>query len=123
MNNIKIYTNNNKFSELSEDNQRLILEVDKLLSEEQYIFNGSWRNDTSSGGYNSSFKVINSKSDRKNLITIRPMRNFLKIEVYWGFSKSIPLGKKPKMYFNIENDGKVSQRLLKEIRELYNYYF
>lgn len=123
MNNFNLYTSDKKFFELSEHNKNSILKIDEVLSKEGYIFNGNWRCDASSDGCNSSFEIITSKIGRKNLITIRPMKNFLKIEVYWGISKNIPMDKKLKMYFNIMPEGEISQALIKEIRELYNYFF
>ena len=123
MKNFDSYTNDMKFHKLSNYNQKAIVKLDKILCEEGYIFNGNWRDDPSSDGFNSSFELINSSTDRKNLITIRPMKNFLKIEVYWGYSKSLSINRKPKVYFKIMPNGDVPISLLMEVRELHNLYF
>lgn len=122
MNNKKLFTEDEKFKKLSPDNQQAIMKLDECLSNEGYVFNGNWRDDFSSGGNNSSFELINKISDRKNLVTLRPMKNYLKVEVYWGFSKNIPYGKKPKQYYKMYFGQGVPEDLIDEVREFYNYF-
>lgn len=121
MNNMKLFTENQKFGELCLENKQAVLKLDKCLTDEGYIFNGNWRSDSSPGGYNSSFELISDISGRKNLVTLRSMKNWLKVEVYWGFSKDIPSGKKPKQYYKVGYKQEVPQELINEIKEFYRF--
>jgi len=118
---MKLFTEDSKFKDLCPGNKQAILKLDKRLTDEGYIFNGNWRDDPSSGGYNSSFELVRDIGGRKNLVTLRPMKNFLKVEVYWGYSKDIPYGKKPKQYYIIGFDQEVPKELIEEIKEFYRF--
>lgn len=122
MNNKKLFTEDERFKALSLGNQKAILRLAEHLVDEGYVFNGNWRDDTSSGGNNSSLEVINEISGMKNLVTLRPMKNFLKIEVYWGYSKDIPNSKKPKEYYKMYFHQDVPLELINEIREFYTCF-
>jgi hypothetical protein len=122
MNNIKTFTEDPKFLQLNKNNKESILKVDQALCKEGYVFNGNWRDDPSSDGCNASFELVNSNIDRKNLVTLRPMKKGLKVEVYWGYSKNRPLEKKSKQYYYIMSDNDISE-LLEDVRELYDFYF
>jgi len=113
----------NRFQALSVENQQAILKLDKMLSDKGYVLAGNWRNDTSSDGCNSTFEVVNPPEDRKNLVTLRPMKSFLKVEVYWGYSREIKDTKKPKVNYNIGFNEDIPNELMDEIDELYNHFF
>ena len=76
MNNIKTFTEDPKFLQLNKNNKESILKVGQAVCKEEYVFNGNWRNDSSSDGCNASFELINSNVDRKNLVTLGPMKLF-----------------------------------------------
>ena len=121
MDNRNNFIENCKFKCLQGENSQIILKLIECLEDEGYIFNGNWRDDSSSGGYNSSLELIQELGGRKNLITLRPMKKYLKVEVYWGYSRSIPIDKKPKQYYKIYPGAEVPKVLLDEIRMFYNY--
>lgn len=114
MNNEKIFTGDEKFKRLSLNNQQAILKLDKCLEDEGYVFNGNWRDDCFSGGSNSSLRLINEITGIKNLVTLRPIKSFLKVEIYWGYSRDIPPNKKPKEYYKMHFGQDVPIELVEE---------
>ena len=110
-----LFNNDTRFNFLSTKVIKIVDNLDGYLSGELGLeYNAKWRNNKEQGGYSFVFEVTRSKGRRKNLIILKPQKEYLKIEVYHN--------KNEKRLFNVitYEDVDKYQDLLKEIRIIYN---
>lgn len=87
MKNKESFVSDEKYNYLSDGVKRDLWELDNKLCNLNYCYNGVWRNDKETGGNIFIFELLEHVRKRrnvKNLITLRPQSDYLKVEVYWG---------------------------------------
>ncbi|MGH4125762.1 MAG: hypothetical protein ACREV6_22860 [Clostridium sp.] len=87
MENKESFVSDEKYNYLSDGVKLNLWELDTKLCSLNYCYNGVWRNDKENGGNIFVFELLENARKRKNvknLITLRPQINHLKVEVYWG---------------------------------------
>lgn len=110
-----LFNNDTKFNFLSTKVVKIVDNLDGYLSGELGLeYTSKWCNNKEQGGYSFVFEVSKNKGRRKNLITLKPQKEYLKVEVYHN--------KNEKRSFNVitYEDIDKYQELLKEIRVIYN---
>lgn len=79
------FISNKKYNWLSGGVKQNLFDLDNKLSNYGYSYNAIWRDDKESGGNVFVFELLESTRKRKNvknLITLRPQKGYLKVEVY-----------------------------------------
>ncbi|HOP93650.1 MAG TPA: hypothetical protein PLP24_09815 [Acetivibrio thermocellus] len=112
MTNLSAFKSDEKFKELSSNVVSIIEKLDTVLHEKGYEYRGKWREDREPGGNVFVFEVERRRGRRKNLITLRPQKSFLKVEVYWGQNQ--------KHLFDVRSPGNIPEELLLEIEQMYS---
>jgi hypothetical protein len=112
MTNIYVFRSDDRFKELTTKVASLFDMLDTVLHNKGYLYKGKWRNDRESGGNVFIFEVDRRKGKRKNLITLRPQKSSLIVEVYWN--------KDNKKYYELKSEADLSDKLLLEIAEMYD---
>jgi hypothetical protein len=110
--NLYEFKSDERFKELSSNVVKLVEKLDTVLHNKGYVYKGVWRYDREPGGRVFIFEVERRKGRRKNLITLRPHKSYLKVEVYWG--------QYDKNYFDVNSVDNIPDKLLDEIDKMYN---
>lgn len=121
MKNLTQFTQDTRFIELGENHKKIILRLDGLLEKEGYVFRAIWREALTYRIQHFIFELVVKIGRRKNLATIRPYKNGIIVEIYWGKGDNIPKGRKPKQYYSIYSENDIPKGLIEEIKELYRY--
>jgi len=110
-----------RFKELDEKKKKIILEVDRIFEKEGYVFRGNWKNFRAYKGHNCVFELVLKIGKRKNLVTLKPLKDCVVAEIYWGNASDVPEGKSKRTYCSLRNEKDVSGEFIEVIRELYSY--
>lgn len=115
MNNKNNFISNSKYNSLSETVKILIDRFDKEMENIGYSYDAVWRADREAGGNIFVFEIPLNQRNRanvKNLVTLRPQVNFLKVEVYWG--------KDDKHYYEVWENREFDVDMFGDIKKKYD---
>ena len=86
-----------------------------------YVFRGNWKNFKAYKGHNCVFELVLKIGKRKNLVTLKPLKNCVVSEIHWGKESELLQGKKRRTYCSLKSEQNVPEEFIEEIRELYSY--
>lgn len=112
MTNLSDFISDERFKELPSNVVSIIEKLGSILHDKGYVYTSKWREDREPGGNVFVFEVERRRGRRKNLITLRPQKSFLKVEVYWGQNQ--------KHLFDVRSPGNIPEELLLEIEQMYS---
>lgn len=111
---VNMFVNNEEYKMCSEKLKQLMVYVFKIFNDNGFEFYPEWRNEHNVNGKKVFLlKALNPRkvNSDPNIVTIYPMSDWLKIEVYYG--------QRNKHYYDIRNINDVNKEMVEDAWSIY----